>query len=58
VTGTEVKVVGVLEAATLEPSARLTRLRVGVFPLKNSPAVTEGSVDGTGGYMSDWNDSA
>ena len=42
-------VVGVLEAATLDPSARLTRLRVGVFPLKNSPAVTEGSVDGTGG---------
>jgi hypothetical protein len=45
-------------SATNEPSAMLTRLRVGAFPLKNSDAVTEGSVDGTGGYKSDWKESA
>lgn len=37
------------EEATEEPSARLTKLMVGVLPLKNSAAVTEGSVDGAGG---------
>jgi hypothetical protein len=45
-------------AATKEPSARLTSLRDGCFPLKYSAAVREGSVDGTGGYMSDWKESA
>lgn len=32
-----------------DPSSRLIRLSVGTFPLKNSAAVTEGSVDGAGG---------
>jgi hypothetical protein len=27
------------------------------FPEKNSPAVSEGSIDGAGGKMSDWNES-
>jgi len=59
--GSEVNVVaegGGAAAATKEPSAMLTRLRVGCFPLKNSDAVTEGSVEGTGGYISDWKESA
>jgi hypothetical protein len=47
-----------LAAATEEPSAMLTRLRVGALPLKYSAAEREGSVDGTGGYMSDWKESA
>ena len=56
--GGEVNVLADAAAATREPSAMLTRLRVGSFPLKNSAAVMEGSVDGTGGYMSDWKESA
>jgi hypothetical protein len=56
--GGEVNVLAEGADTTKEPSAMLTRLRVGSFPLKNSAAVTEGSVDGTGGYMSDWKESA
>lgn len=32
-----------------EPSARLTSLRGATFPLKNSEAEREGSIDGAGG---------
>lgn len=39
------------------PVPKLTRFRVGVLPEKNSPAVKEGSGDGYGGKMSDWNES-
>lgn len=45
-------------AVTAAPSARLMSLRVGSLPLKNSAADTEGSIDGAGGKMSDWNESA
>ena len=41
-----------------EPLCRSTRFIVGVFPEKNSAAVSEGSNDGAGGYISDWNESA
>ena len=44
--------VGVLEG-TVEvvtaPSSRLTNFKVGCLPEKNSPAVKDGSEDGTGG---------
>jgi hypothetical protein len=39
------------------PSSRLTSFKVGSLPEKNSPAVKQGSEDGTGGYISDWKES-
>ena len=37
--------------------SRETSLRETGLPEKNSPAVREGSIDGAGGKMSDWNES-
>ena len=33
----------------VDPSARLTSLRGATFPLKNSDALKDGSIDGAGG---------
>lgn len=41
----------------IAPSSRLTSFGAAVFPEKNSPAVSDGSADGAGGKMSDWNES-
>jgi hypothetical protein len=40
------------------PSARLTSLRAATLPLKNSAAFREGSIEGAGGKISDWKESA
>lgn len=40
------------------PSARLTSLTGATLPLKNSAASREGSIEGAGGKMSDWKESA
>jgi hypothetical protein len=42
-------------AALTAPESRSTKLGGAVFPEKNSPAVSAGSLDGAGGKMSDWN---
>jgi hypothetical protein len=49
------------EAACPEKMAPFSRdmtLGVKSLPVKNSPAVTDGSGDGAGGKMSDWKESA
>lgn len=43
---------------TAAPSARLISLSAGSLPLKYSAAEREGSIEGAGGKMSDWNESA
>jgi hypothetical protein len=47
------------EAAVEEtaPVSRETSLSEIALPVKNSPAVREGSIEGAGGKMSDWNES-
>lgn len=47
------------EAAAEEtaPVSRETSLSETALPVKNSPAVREGSIEGAGGKMSDWNES-
>ncbi len=47
------------EAAVVDtaPVSRETSLSEMGLPVKNSPAVREGSIDGAGGKMSDWNES-
>lgn len=40
-----------------EPVSRSTKFLGAVLPLKNSEAVSAGSVDGAGGKISDWNES-
>jgi hypothetical protein len=40
------------------PSARLTSLTAATLPLKNSAALSEGSMEGAGGKISDWKESA
>lgn len=42
----------------ITPVSRSTSLGEATFPLKNSLAVSTGSVEGAGGKMSDWNTSA
>jgi len=44
--------------ANVDPLSRLTSLRGTTLPLKNSAALREGSIEGAGGKMSDWNESA
>ena len=44
--------------ARMDPLSRLTSLRGTTLPLKNSEALREGSIEGAGGKMSDWNESA
>jgi hypothetical protein len=44
-------------AAETAPVLRETSLRETALPEKNSPAVREGSIEGAGGKMSDWNES-
>ena len=39
------------------PESRETSLSETALPVKNSPAVREGSIAGAGGKMSDWNES-
>lgn len=58
VTTTELGTALGLAPVIIEPSARLTSLRGATFPLKNSEALREGSIDGAGGKISDWNESA
>jgi len=50
---------GVEDAAVEEtaPVSSETSLRETALPVKNSPAVREGSIEGAGGKMSDWNES-
>jgi hypothetical protein len=43
---------------TVLPSARLTSLSAATLPLKNSAALREGSIEGAGGKISDWKESA
>ena len=52
--GTEEEAGAVVETA---PVSSETRLRETALPEKNSPAVSEGSIEGAGGKMSDWNES-
>ena len=40
------------------PSERLTSLAAATLPLKNSAALRDGSVEGAGGKISDWKESA
>ena len=40
------------------PSARLMSLTGATLPLKNSAALREGSIEGAGGKISDWKESA
>jgi len=40
------------------PSARLTSLTAATLPLKNSAALRDGSIEGAGGKISDWKESA
>ena len=40
------------------PSARLTSLTSATLPWKNSAALREGSMEGAGGKISDWKESA
>jgi hypothetical protein len=52
--------VGTTTAASAEettPVSSETSLSEIDFPEKNSPAVSEGSIEGAGGKMSDWNES-
>ena len=44
-------------AEETEPVSRETSLSETALPVKNSPAVREGSIEGAGGKMSDWNES-
>jgi hypothetical protein len=44
-------------AADTAPVSSETYLSAMGFPEKNSPAVREGSMEGAGGKMSDWNES-
>ena len=46
------------EPAIVLPSARLMSLGAATLPLKNSAAVREGSIEGAGGKISDWKESA
>lgn len=39
------------------PVSSETSLRETALPVKNSPTVSEGSIKGAGGKMSDWNES-
>lgn len=50
---------GVEDAAAEErvPVSSETSLRETALPVKNSPTVSEGSIKGAGGKMSDWNES-
>ena len=52
--GKEVDDVEVEETA---PVSREISLSETALPVKNSPAVREGSIEGAGGKMSDWNES-
>jgi hypothetical protein len=52
--GKEVDDAAVEETA---PVSRETSLSETALPVKNSPAVREGSIEGAGGKMSDWNES-
>lgn len=45
------------EAEETAPVSRETSLSETALPVKNSPAVREGSIEGAGGKMSDWNES-
>jgi len=47
-----------VEEAKLEPEERSTRFLGADFPAKNSLAESDGSEEGAGGKMSDWNPSA
>ena len=44
-------------AAETAPVSKETSLRETALPEKNSPAVREGSIEGAGGKMSEWNES-
>jgi hypothetical protein len=44
-------------AVEIAPVSSETNLSEIGFPEKNSPAVSEGSIEGAGGKMSDWNES-
>jgi hypothetical protein len=44
-------------AEVTAPVSRETSLSETALPVKNSPAVREGSIEGAGGKMSDWNES-
>lgn len=44
--------------ARVDPSERFTSLRGATLPWKNSEALREASIEGAGGKMSDWNESA
>ena len=46
-----------LGPSRVDPLERSTSLRGTTFPLKNSEALREGSIEGAGGKMSDWNES-
>jgi hypothetical protein len=50
---------GVEDAAAEEtaPVSSETSLRETALSVKNSPAVSEGSIEGAGGKISDWNES-
>ena len=52
--GTEVDTGAPVETA---PVSSETYLSATAFPEKNSPAVRDGSMEGAGGKMSDWNES-
>lgn len=57
--GAEVVLLGAgAEAEDTAPVSRLTSLSEGSLPEKNSGAVSEGSAEGAGGKISDWNESA
>lgn len=49
---------GVWGPGAVEPLERSTKMRGADLPAKNSAAVREDSVDGAGGNMSAWNESA
>ena len=55
--GTEASAAAAAAAAVVTPVSRETSLREIGFPVKNSLAEREGSIDGAGGKMSDWKDS-
>jgi hypothetical protein len=55
--GREEEAEAVVEA-NVTPESSATRFRAGCLPEKNSAAVTEGSIEGAGGKMSAWKESA
>ena len=46
------------EPEIMDPLSRLTSLGGASLPEKYSGAVSDGSIEGAGGKMSDWNESA